>query len=80
MPKGFPFTSLEFEDLHNEVRNSPNPFHGRVEALLEWHELDPVDDWERRRNDIIYDHQENRNPFIDNPELADRIWSDGSDL
>ncbi|MBE0700882.1 MAG: endonuclease [Acholeplasmataceae bacterium] len=47
---------------------------GNLDILLRWHMDDPVDDFERNRNEIIYDHQENRNPFIDHPELAERIW------
>ncbi|NQV19129.1 MAG: endonuclease, partial [Armatimonadetes bacterium] len=42
---------------------------------MEWHSIDPVDEWEENRNDIIYtDYQGNRNPFIDHPEFADLIW------
>ena len=43
-------------------------------VLLEWHELDPVDDFERNRNEIIYSYQKNRNPYIDYPEFVDLIW------
>ena len=64
-------------ELSDEVNTAPTPFHGRLSTLLEWHENDPVDDWERRRNDIIYiDFQNNRNPFIDHPEFVDLIWGD----
>lgn len=28
---------------------------------------DPVDDLERERNEVIFSHQGNRNPFIDHP-------------
>ncbi len=42
--------------------------------LLEWNELDPVDEWEMNRNDVSESIQGNRNPFIDYPELADEIW------
>jgi len=42
-------------------------------ALKEWNKADPVDDVERRRNDMIEDLQGNRNPFIDYPELMDAI-------
>ena len=52
------------------------PRHGVRSTLLEWHEFDPVDDFERNRNDVIYNYQGNRNPFIDHPELVDYIWGD----
>jgi len=44
-----------------------------VPMLLKWHRQDPPDAAERRRNDRVEGFQGNRNPFIDNPELADRI-------
>jgi hypothetical protein len=44
--------------------------------MFEWHEADPVDDFERDRNDAIYGYQDNRNPFIDHPELVREIWGD----
>lgn len=47
---------------------------GDLETLLEWNEMDPVDDFERNRNEVIYSHQGNRNPFIDNSDYADLIW------
>ena len=51
------------------------PFHGILSTLLEWHRNDPVDSWEENRNDIIYyNYQNNRNPFIDHPELAEYLW------
>jgi len=59
-------------------KTSRMPVFGRLSTLLEWHLLDPVDNWERRRNDIIYNEfQGNRNPFIDHPEYAGLIWGDG---
>ena len=42
--------------------------------LLEWNDLDPVDEWEMQRNDVAESYQGNRNPFIDHPELAREIW------
>lgn len=42
--------------------------------LLKWHRADPVSVKETLRNDAVYVHQHNRNPFIDNPELAEYIW------
>jgi uncharacterized repeat protein (TIGR02543 family) len=47
---------------------------GDLNMLLRWHMEDPVDDFERNRNNILYGYQENRNPFIDHPELVERIW------
>lgn len=44
-----------------------------VPMLLEWNRMDPPDAAERRRNDLVEGFQGNRNPFIDNPALADRI-------
>lgn len=41
--------------------------------LLEWHKKYPVTDYERHRNDVIQDKQGNRNPYIDFPELAERV-------
>ena len=43
-------------------------------VLRSWHKLDPVNDQEVARNDLIYsDFQHNRNPFIDYPQFVDQI-------
>jgi hypothetical protein len=47
---------------------------GDLATLLTWHQQDPPDDYEMNRNNIIYDWQKNRNPFIDYPDLVDYIW------
>ena len=48
---------------------------GHLSTLLQWHELDPVDEFEMNRNNIIYNsYQRNRNPFIDHPEWADLLF------
>lgn len=48
---------------------------GILRDLLAWHKLDPVDDYEIHRNDIIYrNYGKNRNPFIDYPGWVDAIW------
>lgn len=47
---------------------------GDLATLLEWNHADPADDFEMNRNNIIYTWQQNRNPFIDYPDLADYIW------
>lgn len=39
-----------------------------VNLLLKWNEQDPVSQKEIDRNNAVYKHQNNRNPFIDHPE------------
>lgn len=65
---------LELVDLIVD-KSSKLPKHGKSSTLLKWHEEDPVDDYERYRNYIIYEkYQHNRNPFIDHPEFVEKIW------
>ena len=45
---------------------------------MKWHREDPVSQKERTRNDAIYVHQGNRNPFIDYPCLAEYMWGDST--
>ena len=48
---------------------------GYLDTLLAWHELDPVDEFEAHRNDLIYKQfQHNRNPYIDHPEYARAVF------
>ena len=46
---------------------------GRVQLFLQWSLQDPPDAAERRRNDLIAAYQGNRNPFVDDPRLAEKI-------
>jgi hypothetical protein len=41
--------------------------------LRKWHKEDPIDQNEIDRNQLIKSFQNNSNPFIDNPELVDKI-------
>ena len=52
----------------------PNYSGDCFKLLREWNALDPVDDKEKVRNEVAYQYQGNRNPFIDYPSFADRIW------
>ena len=48
---------------------------GLISDLLEWNKLDPVDDYEIHRNNLLFNnYTKNRNPFIDFPQWADLIW------
>lgn len=60
-----------------------------AELMLKWHRMDPVSEKELIRNEVIYGNetynksaykQNNRNPFIDYPELAEYIWGDKQDI
>ncbi len=46
-----------------------------MDMLLDWHHLDAVSQKELDRNEAVYVIQGNRNPFIDNPDYADSIWT-----
>lgn len=64
---------LELNDLTN---NTIAPYMGKLSTLLQWNAEDPVDDFERNRNDVIYsEFQHNRNPFIDHSEWANLIFN-----
>lgn len=57
--------------------SSTTSLMGRLSALLVWHHLDPVDDAERRRAEMIFNGwQGNRNPFVDRPEWVREVYYD----
>lgn len=47
---------------------------GRLCDLVQWHMDDPVSQAELDRNDVVYEWQGNRNPFIDHPEYAAHLY------
>ena len=65
------YNGLEVVNGFPELRQGKT---GDLETLLEWHRNDPPDDFEMNRNNIIYEWQKNRNPFIDAPNLVEYIW------
>ena len=55
-------------------------FHN-LSTFLEWNELDPVDNYEIHRNNLIYKNvQRNRNPYVDHPEWARRVYDSSYQL
>lgn len=45
-----------------------------LDLLLQWHRQDPVSYKETTRNDVVYSIQNNRNPYIDYPNLVEYVW------
>jgi len=62
-------------ELTNVVPATSTNQMGILYTLLQWHIDDPVDELERRRNDLIYDnYQTNRNPYVDQPEYVQMVY------
>ena len=47
---------------------------GGIEDLLLWNQQDAPDSFEVNRNGLVQTFQHNRNPYIDHPEYACRVW------
>lgn len=58
----------------NTGNNESVAYMGSLSVLLQWHLEDPVDNFERNGNDVVYSFQGNRNPFIDHPEWVDCLF------
>lgn len=59
----------------SDMTDGAQPKEWALDMLLQWHENDPVSNKETDRNNEVYDLQGNRNPFIDDPSFAEKIWS-----
>lgn len=70
----YDFLSLENENIPDIPYEMAGAVMGKLDLLLEWHRLDPVDEFEENRNEVIYQYQKNRNPFIDYPEFVHLIF------
>tara|TARA_B100000073_G_C23719019_1_gene566958 strand:- start:426 stop:1559 length:1134 start_codon:yes stop_codon:yes gene_type:complete len=68
--------TFDLELVDYTTPNNTDPILGKLSSLLEWHVSDPVDDFEINRNEIIFGFQENRNPFIDHPNLVNFLWGE----
>ena len=65
-------------DASHTGANEPVAYMGLVSVLLAWHAEDPVDDFERNRNEVVFSYQGNRNPFVDHPEWVDLLYVAGA--
>jgi len=45
----------------------------QIATLIAWSNADPPGDYEKHRNQTIYEVQGNRNPFIDFPSWVDKV-------
>jgi hypothetical protein len=45
-----------------------------LQLCIKWNKLDPPSAFERRRNDAVYALQGNRNPYIDYPHWAEKVF------
>jgi len=48
--------------------------------LMKWHRQDPVSSKENIRNEAVFKIQNNRNAFIDYPQLAEYLWGDSTSV
>lgn len=68
---------LNKSDGANMFTSSPTNLTAySLSFLLDWHRNDPVSEKEVDRNEAVYGEQNNRNPFIDYPDLVEYIWGD----
>lgn len=61
-------------ELVSRATRDGEPRLGDLCVLLRWHQAFPVTQQERDRHATVVRFQGNRNPFIDRPDLAPRIW------
>lgn len=67
-------TRYDFLSLNDDLDVAQDTTMGKLFVLLKWNEEDPVDKFEIQRNNRIYEYQDNRNPYIDHPEKASKIF------
>ncbi len=65
---------LYFVLRHGDFNDGGTPFLTKQETVLRsWHSQFPVSQKEQDRNDAIFTLQKNRSPFVDYPQLLERI-------
>lgn len=60
--------NLEFSDIMGGYSDTR-----AREVLIAWNKLDPPSQVEKLRNDTVQKIQGNRNPFVDHPDLVERV-------
>lgn len=61
--------------LHDQAVTLKTGRIGKLSALLKWHYQEPPTAWEiKRNNEVATRWHHNRNPFVDHPEFATKIF------
>jgi endonuclease I len=71
------YMTLRYNGLaveNGDPDSTPSGHIGDLATLLAWNATDTADDFEMNRNNVIYEWQKNRNPFIDYPTLVDYVF------
>ena len=67
---------LQLTDDTNKLVSGDINYMGKLTTLCEWHFADPVDAHDISRNEVVYSYQQNRNPFVDHPEWASKVFAE----
>lgn len=78
LARGYFYMLTRYMDIsggwNSPMLNMGNFSGWAAEMLIQWHLDDPVSAKEIDRNNAVHDIQDNRNPYIDNPEWATAVW------
>lgn len=74
--RGLLYFYARYKDSRMFGRTSVVFWNQQIELMLKWNRQFPPDAFEARRNDLVEQYQGNRNPFIDDYLLADRVGAD----
>ncbi len=68
------YEKLKLVDEDTAATGTKSYQMGKLSDLLKWNLEYTPHEREIKRNDVVYEIQGNRNPFVDRPEYACRIW------
>lgn len=74
--RGLLYFYSRYKDSRMFGRTSVVFWNQQIEIMMKWNRQFPPDAFEARRNDLVEQYQGNRNPFIDDYLLADRVGAD----
>jgi endonuclease I len=69
------YSATRYEGIDSETDLEFNTI-GNICTFLQWNIQDPVSETEINRNNLVFQYQNNRNPFIDDATFADKIWAE----